>query len=403
MSSGLAHPIGADRAAEVSHRCSRHICSLVAVSPRFCMVHAIGLWQYLGKEALHQALHTLSASLSGSSSTVEPLSCPTPIPCASRLLRWPYGRREGDLCPSASRRDPASLWCHRCRSACLHQGLRVGRAVACRSTRHWPHCDHKCSRLPRRVRVAQGAGRSVLGFRPAQVIIANMSWGIGGGKGCVASGREQMSRKRCQRCFRRPSRRLQCPVCNFSVGVGCCWDDSRGCCFSCFREPEPEPSLDDEKITEGMQDTYRDSRLRQIRDDLAVVDPGLTPRGLPESVDLRARLVFTAASEDEAPIEKTKDVSPRNTSTNFVVTPEDDSLNELCHVCDMILGMAIRCSDCNRAVHVLCQNQCPVCRSNVCIPCQRWHDHLDSADAPPWRTIHFGTRLHGCASCTTPL
>ena len=40
------------------------------------MVHAIGLWQYLGKEFLHQAFHALSASFSGSLKAVEPLSCP---------------------------------------------------------------------------------------------------------------------------------------------------------------------------------------------------------------------------------------------------------------------------------------------------------------------------------------
>ena len=57
---------------------------------------------------------------------------------------------------------------------------------------------------------------------------------------------------------------------------------------------------------------YRDSRLRQIRDDLAAADPGLTPRGLPDSVDLRARLGFTAApGEENTPVERVKDGSEK--------------------------------------------------------------------------------------------
>ena len=53
------------------------------------------------------------------------------------------------------------------------------------------------------------------------------------------------SRPRCQRCGRRPGRRIQCPICGYLVGPGCCCVHAQNRCRFCIHpeQPEPEPSV----------------------------------------------------------------------------------------------------------------------------------------------------------------
>ena len=54
--------------------------------------------------------------------------------------------------------------------------------------------------------------------------------------------RLKMARARCQRCYRRPGRRIWCGVCNYAVGPGCCLaTEFPPICSICNnQEPEPE-------------------------------------------------------------------------------------------------------------------------------------------------------------------
>ena len=59
-------------------------------------------------------------------------------------------------------------------------------------------------------------------------------------------GPRQRGRAKCQRCGRRPNRRILCPECEWLVGPGCCWVAEADKCRPCVirsQQPEPEPGL----------------------------------------------------------------------------------------------------------------------------------------------------------------
>ena len=115
------------------------------------------------------------------------------------------------------------------------------------------------------------------------------------------------SRPRCQRCGRRPGRRIQCPICGYLVGPGCCWVHAQNRCRFCIHpeQPEPEPDVAKTKFSQTSASGDRMKAMVQV----------------PSSVSLK-RLPVTFVSREGASVERRRAVT---TLLLLAMTPSVDA------------------------------------------------------------------------------